>query len=488
MKNHGKIIITQTGVLITPYHNHQNRYMEKITSIYDSITHRGIPVTGFFIDYENSPTCFITHLHDTMFLQAQFPGYIVEYKKPTKGMNLTYKIDLNPEITPREAQTDILEQVIRYKDYNQWFIHLSQGLGKTLLSVYLISYFNVKTLIMCFNKDILNQWMITMNEKTNIDPKRILMIDDSALLYHIAIGKFPSYNYDIFMCTPGLLSSFGKKYGYEMIDIVMEKLGIGFKIFDEAHRNITNIIKINAFSSINKTLYLSGDFGQSDRTKEKLYFNIFKGVPIITPSEQLMNTLKFTVALVVQYNSRPSELERTSVFTRRGFSAYDYMKYQIRQDIFYDILDFIIANIRKTNKNGYKMLILVNMIEHVDLLYDRMTEKYGSEYVIGRYHSTVPEEEKTECREHANMIISTYQSFSTGIDVALIKYVISCSICTKIDDNQASGRARPLPDGSDAFYFMLADMGFSYTKKKLGTRLNYLKQTKIKNIEVIKYE
>ena len=488
MNDSGKIVITQTGVMITPYHNHQNFYMEKITSTYDSARHRRNPVTGFFLDYENSPMCFITHLHDSTFLQAQFPGYIVQYKKPVKGMNLGYRMTLNPDITPREAQTDILEQIIRYESSSQWFIHLSQGLGKTLLSVYLISYFNVKTLIMCFNKDILKQWMTTMKEKTDIDPKRILMIDDSALLYHIAIGKFPSYNYDIFMCTPGLLSSFGKKYGYEMIHVLMEKMGIGFKIFDEAHRNITNIIKINAFSSINKTLYLSGDFGQSDRVKEKLYFNIFRNVPIITPSEELMRTLKFTFALVIMYNSKPTELEKASVFTRRGFSAYEYMKYQIRKDVFYDTLDFIIANIRKTNKNGYKILILVNMIEHVDLLYDIMNEKYGTEYVIGRYHSTVPDEEKNECRENANMIISTYQSFGTGIDVALIKYVISCSICTKIDDNQASGRARPLPDGSDAYYFMLADRGFPYTKKKLGTRLGYLQQTKIKDIQVIEYE
>ena len=433
MDEHGNIIITQTGVMITPYHNHQNYHLEKLTSTYDSVRHRRNPVTGFFLDYESTPLCFITHLHDSMFLQAQFPGYTVQYKPPIKGKNLTYRISLNPDITPREAQTDILEQVVRYENYHQWFIYLSQGLGKTLLSVYLISYFNVKTLIMCYNKDILKQWKSTMKEKTDIDPSKILMIDNSALLHHIAIGKFPAYEYDVFMCTPGLLTSFGKKYGFELIHVVMEKMGIGFKIFDEAHRNITNIIKINAFSSINKTLYLSGDFGQSDKVKEKLYFNIFKGVPIITPSEQLMNTLKFTVALVIQYNSKPSELEKASVFTKRGFSGFEYMKYQFRKNIFFNVLDYIISNIRKTNKNGYKILILVNMIEHVDMLYDRMNDKYGSEYVIGRYHSTVPDDEKQECKDNANMIISTYQSFGTGIDVALIKYVISCSICTKID-------------------------------------------------------
>ena len=488
MNKKGDIYITQTGVMITPYHKNQNLYLEKLTSTYDPVRHRRNPVTGFFLDFESTPLCFITHLHDSLFLQNQFPDYEIHYVKPSKAMNLTYSIQLNPDITPREAQTDVLAKLISYENYNQWFIYLSQGLGKTLLSVYLITYFNVKTLIMCYNKEILNQWKETMKEKTDIDPKKILMINDSALLYHICIGKFPSYEYDVFMCTPKLLTSFGKKYGFNMISVVMEKMGIGFKIFDEAHRNITNIIKINAFTSINKTLYLSGDFGQSDKVKEKLYFRIFHNVPLITPDDDLMNTLKFTVALVIQYDSHPTELERASVYTRRGFSAYEYMKYQIRKDIFFDTINFVLSNIRKTNSNKYKILILVNMIDHVDLLYDLLYEKYGMEYNIGKYHSNVSDEEKKECKESANMIISTYQSFSTGIDVALIKYVISCSVCTKIDDNQASGRARPLPDGSDAYYFMFADMGFPYTKKKLGSRLNYLQQTKIKDIKVIRYD
>lgn len=481
-----KIYITSTGIRVTPYYNHQNKYMEKITSTYDSVRHRYNPVTGFFIDYENSEPSFVSHKHEPMFLQQQFEDYEIEYIKENTARQLNVAVDMNPDITPREVQYEIIQSIIAQEKKNQWFIYLSQGLGKTLLSVYLMTYFNVKTLIMCFDKHILHQWRDTIKEKTNMNPENILIIDDSALLRSIMVGKFPVWEYDIFMCTPGLLSSFGKKYGFEKLYVLMEKMGIGLKIFDEAHRNVSNIIKINAYTSVKRTLYLSGDYGQSDKIKEKLYYRIFYKVPIITPSEDLMNTLKFTVAVVVQYNSHPSELDKASVYTKRGFSFYDYMKYQFKKDIFFDTLKFIIENIRKTNKNHYKILILVNMIEHVDILTDYMNEEYGEEYHIGKYHSGVSEEDKLYCKENCNMIISTYQSFSTGIDVSLIKYVISCSICTKIQDNQSSGRARPLPDNSDAYYFIMSDMGFPYTKKKLGSRLAYLKETKIKDIVTIK--
>ena len=48
-------------------------------------------------------------------------------------------------------------------------------------------------------------------------------------------------------------------------------------------------------------------------------------------------------------------------------------------------------------------------------------------------------------------------------------------------DNQSAGRARPLADGSDAMYFMFVDNGFSYCKRKLKIRLEYLTKTKAKN-------
>jgi hypothetical protein len=484
----GNINITTTGVEITPYFKHQNLYLEKLTSTYNKVTHSRDGVTGFYLDYDNSDVRFITHRHDATFLQKQFPNYQVNHIPPMKCKNLSEPISINKDITPKEVQYELIQDVLANQQYHQWFIYLSQGLGKTLLSIYLISHFNVKSLIMCYNTDILKQWYHTMKEKTDINPKKILMIDSSSIFKAILLGKFPVWEYDIFMCTPGIITSFAKKHGFHLMAPLMEKMGIGFKIYDEAHRNITNIIKINAMTSIDKTLYLSGDFGQSARDKEKLYYNMFYGVPILKPSEELMNTLKFTTAIVMMYNSKPSELDRASIYTRRGISFYEYMKYQFRTEIFFDVLDYTIKMIGKTNFNHYKILILVNLIDHVDELYDRMQNEYGDSYIIGRYHSGVPEDEKTFCKESCNMIISTYQSFSTGIDVSLIKYVISCSICTKIEDNQSSGRARPLPDGSDAFYFMFADMGFSYTKKKLSSRLGYLQETKIKDIKTVKYE
>lgn len=491
MKESGQIRITSTGTQITPYRKKQNPYLEKLTSVYRIDPRRrfgkAIPVTGHIISDDVNESSFVTHLHDKRFLQDQFLDYQIVELPVTPYRSLQVPISIDSSITPREVQYELIQDVLATQEQSQWFIHLSQGLGKTLLSVFLIAHFNLKSLIMCYDTKVLNQWFKTLKKKTDIEPKRVLMMDSSKLLHCIVSGEFPVSEYDIFLCTPGLLRSFGKRYGFLLLSPLMERMGIGFKIFDEAHRDIANMIKINAFTSIKKTLYLSGDFAQSNRQKEQLYFRMFHGIPILEPKQELMNTLKFTMAMVIKFDSEPSELDRASVYTRRGFSYYNYMKYQIECDEWYRILDLVMGQIVKVNRKKYKILVLVNMIEHVDRVYAYLKEKYGLMYQCGKFHSDVPEEDRTYCMTEANLIVSTYQSFSTGIDISSIKYVISGSVCTKVDDNQASGRPRPLPDGSDVYYFMMCDIGFPYVKEKLGERLNYLKSTKIKGITVIDY-
>lgn len=488
----GEIRITITGTRIYPYRKGQCRMLENMTSIKDKVGYGFTrkPITGFLIpddeEVDKKYGTFITHLEDPRFLQDLFPDYIVRYDDSNDGRQLNHYLSLNADVTPREAQEQIIEQIIRHEESHQWFVYLSQGLGKTLLSVYMIPYFNTKTLIMCYNTSILKQWHETFKDRTNINLDSVLLIDESKIFDGILDGTFPFWEYDIFMCTPKILTMYGKRKGFEYLSILMDKMGIGLKIFDEAHRNITNIIKINAYTSVNKTLYLSGDFAQSNKRIETLYYRIFHGVPVLRPTNILMNTLKYTVAWVVSYNSHPTEADIDATYMRRGFNFFNYMKYQIKIKEFYETLWYILDAINASNDKNYRILVLLNLIEQVNILYEKIEDHYPNRYIIGRYHSKINEDEKRFARNEANLIVSTHQSFGVGIDIEEIKYVISCTICTKIDDNQASGRARPLADRSDAYYFIMYDRGFPYARKTIGPRLDYLSETKIKAIKSIK--
>ena len=212
-----------------------------------------------------------------------------------------------------------------------------------------------------------------------------------------------------------------------------------------------------------------------------MFYNIFTNTKIIKPDEEIAKTLKHTKVIVVDYNSKPTITESTSIYNKYGFSAEFYMDYQINKKKIFNVLDTIIDMINRAKKPEWKTLILVEHIKHVDIIYDHLIEAFGStNLIVGRYHSGVSPEDKETTKEFADIIISTYKSFGTGMDINSIKYVISLNQCNKVTANQAAGRSRALPDGSDSIYFMVTDTGFKYCKQKTKVVLGYLVEQKLK--------
>ena len=480
------IIITNTGTVILPYEKGQCVKLENWTSVYNNAYFKYDPVIGFIVSYDEDNTSFVTTKNSPEYMKSLFPDYNINMLKENMQKPIKKDFYLNDNIKPTDIQSNVIKEILDLSYKKEWFVNLQTGFGKTLLSIYLISIFKCKSMIMCYSKNILYQWVTTIEEKTTFNTSRILIIDSSLLLYKIYTLEFDINDYDIFMATPKLITNFCTQYGFSLLYDIFNIMGIGLKIFDEAHRNISNMVKINGFTNTSKTLYLSADFSQADKNKEKLYYKMMYGVPIIKPKDEIMNTLKYTQAIVVFYNTSPSINDVKGTYTRHGFSSNEYMKYQFKNGVILDVLEYIMKNINTTNITNHKMLVLVSQIEFVDSLFDILRSKYDN-FKIARFHSKIDEDEKEFAKTKADIIIATYQSFGTGMDVENIKYVISLDQCNKIWDNQAAGRARPLKDGSDAFYFMCVDRGFTYAIKKLNGRLNYLQETKIKKITKITY-
>lgn len=479
---------TKNGTVITPYQQNQCKAIQNATSTYDAVYHRRDELTGFIIDNYNEQSAFITHNQYLDYLEAHFPDYQIIDRKTTKWRKQGQPFALLDEIQLREVQGNAANEVLR-STKREFFINMQTAMGKTLLSVYLSSKIGVKTWIMCFSTEILRQWIRTYQEKTTKDMDRILFIETSQTLESILQNpSMYTEQYDIFLSTSGLVTSFMKRTDYANLSTIMNILGIGLLIFDEAHRNMSNIVKINAVTNIYKTLYLSADYSQGDEKKEKLFYNIFRNTKIIRPSEEEMYTMKYTKVIVLEYNSHPTIPEKMSINNRYGYSAERYMNYQLKKGVIYKVIDFAMNSIIQSNPNHYRVLILLTQIEHVDKLAMYLKDQNIEGYSIGRYHSRVSEEEKQFALESADIIVTTYKSFSTGIDVSNIKYVIGLNQSNKVEDNQAAGRSRPLSDGSDAVYFMIVDTGFEYCRKKLKSRLKYLKGTKIKDAFVMNFD
>ena len=475
---------TKNGTIITPYRKYQCRDLEHNTSTYDKVYHKSIPLTGFVVNnYDGENDAFITHYLPEDYLATQFRNYQIHNINDFEAKRVSKTFKLNKDIHLTEIQGKLANEIINAQDKytREWFINLQTGAGKTVLGTYLASKFSKKTMVICFMKDILTQWKNTFLDKTTIDPMSILEINSGKILDDIYFGTGDYSHYDIFLISPSLISMYLNKNPWTRFGKVIEELGIGFLIFDEGHRNMSTIVKVNALTNIKYTLYLSADYAQGDYQKERLYYNIFRKTRILKPEGEEAKSLKHTKVIVVDYNSKPTVTESTMIYNKYGFSAEYYMDYQLRKGKIYEVLDEIMSMISKARKPEWKTLILLEHINHVDEVYNYLVEHNNDTSMIyGRYHSRISPEDKQATIEFANVIVSTYKSFGTGMDINSIKYVVSLNQCNKVNANQAAGRSRALPDGSDSIYFLVTDNGFKYCKQKTKVVLAYLSEQKLK--------
>jgi hypothetical protein len=485
-------IYTTTGMQVKPYRPNKLKPIVLSRSIWQKGIHKPIPVTAYVMKDADIGKRLCTYRCHPDWLKQTFPDMVITRLPPNHVEPMGQRFTLNPDVMPNDIQASATDAVIQ-NNFKTAFFNIPTGAGKTLLAIYLAGLLNCKAWIMCFRTIVLEQWKRSMTEMTTLNTERVLIVNSSTTLMKMAEGDFPFDDYDVYLSTPKLLTGFAERHGLDLLNDAMDHCGIGVKFFDEAHYNVGNICKINALTNVPRTYYLSADFGQPDPAREKLYYKMFSSVPVIKPKEELAKSMQYTIGVVVRYNTHPSFNEIESTFTQFGFNHHKFMEYQLSQDAFYHAYCSVLDTIRSTNDDHrYKVLVLCNLIEHVDYLREWTANYYvhsmgeNAPNVV-RFHSKMSLEEREEALRDGEVIVSTYQSMGVGVDLKLIRYVVSLCPVNVIEDNQAAGRARALPGGEDCYYFLFVDDGFEYVKKRLPNRLGYLQQQKIKKMYSIKY-
>ena len=479
-----KIVYTTTGAFILPYTIGQQKILERETSTFDKIYHKWIPHTGFYNDKLNIFATYNMN-HDT--LVQLFPDYKIVYMNSLKGKYMKRAYNMNVELN--KYQNNAITQLMGIHGHEA-YINIPTASGKTVLAVSYITMNGKKTFIMCYASRILAQWISTFEQKTDIDPNRVLSLDSSEMMNSFLLPeserkkKHPkAEDYDIFLCTTSMLDMFGKRYGYEKIQPLFAELGIGLKIIDEAHTRLGTTIRLNAYTSVDKTLYLSADFNQANRELMYHFRKVFRQVPVIKLEERLMDELRHITAINVIFKSNPSVEDRATISNNKySWSNIDYARYEF--DRCHDMMRIINTTIRGivdgevniTNEKPYKILILTQLIEHVDFIYDNIETLGRSK---SKLYSNMESEDKTSAIS-ADIIVSTYKSFSTGIDVTnpQIRHVISTTPVDVVTSNQSAGRCRPII-GLKSYFWMLQDYAFEYCSANAQRVIKYLKTNKI---------
>lgn len=474
------IICTGNGTLIKPYLKGQCKNLESMCSRYDNVYHKKIFMTGFPIEDDE---IFLTRWMSTSFLKENFPGYSIVYDKP-----MLYQfdsLDFRQGVELRENQINTMHK-LENCNHNEIYLNVPTAIGKTFMGTFYSVYLQTKAIVMCKSVGILDQWEETIDTITVGGCQRILRLRGNKDIADILDGKTNCYNYDFFLFTPSTMSAFTKKYSWDEFSSAMKETKASLTIIDEAHLNIGATVRLNASTNAYRTLYLSADDRRGNYEAKKAFDEVFRNTIFIRMDADEMLQLKHIIAVFVTFDSTPSAGDLTQIQGGSyNWSHLEYSKYQFRKGITQAKTIFIINEILEATNDHpyYKILILLQTIEQIEILASELQELYKGKLTVGKYHSKMKKEDKQATRRDCDVIVSTYGSFSAGLNVVNpeIQYVISTVPVDEVTTNQAGGRCRPIP-GRYSWLYMLYDIGFAYCETKMGKVASYLKSSKIKDM------
>lgn len=339
---------------------------------------------------------------------------------------------------------------------SQLSVNLNTGKGKTYVSIASITWMKIRSAIICGSIQLLEQWKKCIVDYTDISPKDVAIISGTASIYKLLNMK--SSHYKIFLFSHNTIKSYGSKYGWDKVGELFNFLGIGLKIYDEAHLNIDNICLIDFHTDTYKTLYLTATPARSDRDENDIYQLYFKNIPSIDLFDPEDDPR--TSYTSIHFNSHPSPQQITASKNAYGFNRNYYTNYVVDRDNFYRLLHIIIFDYIK--KSTGKNLIYIGTNEAIlkvrDWIIDHYPEFIGQ---VGIYTTLTTENKSDELSK--KIILSTTKSCGAAIDIKGLEntFVLAEPFKSEVLARQSLGRTR----AKDTNYYEVVDEGFYQCKR-----------------------
>lgn len=477
-----KIVVKHSRIEINNYEIGDCPKLEYFFRIFDPITH-----SYYFKGMEyNEETKILTLPRglDISWLEYNLNG---EAKLDTKYDEFEYVSEpIMIKNLPRDdEQKEALRFILGKAEYtsnaskSQLSVNLNTGKGKTYVTVTAISYWLVRSMVIASTKGIIAQWKDRILEYTDIKPKEIYVIEGSNSIERLFAKDISQYK--IFLASHGTLKSYGDRNGWDKITELFRYLKIGIKVYDEAHQNFDNILRIDFHTNTYKNLYLTATPKRSDRNEDQIYQLAFKNTPKIDLFKE--DTDPHTQYMAIHFNSKPSPLIISKCKNKFGFNRLAYIDWVIGNERFLNFSYVLMDKVFNLTKDGTKALIYIGTNKAIMKFYQFLCDMFPMHKdEIGIYTSIIPDEEKEQQLEK-RIILSTTKSCGAAMDIYGLKVtvVLAEPFRSEVLARQTLGRTR----ARDTVYIDCVDDGFFYTKSYFNSKKPIFNKYATKCINIV---
>ena len=470
--------IRSSCIVLHNYYPGDNTRLEKTLSIWDKPRHKYIPVARYY-DAKNRDMYVCKGL-DLWLIVPSFSRDIVSHTKPDEFDNIGQVL---MKVQPRdEVQMEAIQfclGVNRYQNNraaSQIHLNLTTGKGKSCVAVFCFAFYSVRSMVITSSVSWLTQWKDKVLEYTNLRADEIYLIAGAKSIEKLFNGSIDRRRIKFYLATHSTLHSYGKTNGWDKLRELFQALRIGIKIYDEAHLYFDNICRIDFFTNVWKTYYLTATPLKSDFFQNKIYQKCFHTVPKINLFDEVNDP--HTSYLAIFFNSHPTafDLQKCSNANQYGFSIVEYINYFSQTEIYYKLLRLVLVHCFAGMNPDERILIYIGKNDAIMSTYYWLRYYYYS-VSVGIYTSLVKENKEDQLKN--TIILTTSKSAGVLLDIPkLKKVVIFCEpFNSPVLAQQILGRTRD----KDTEMIELVDCGFPriqewYLNKKRNVYNKYATQ------------
>jgi superfamily II DNA or RNA helicase len=411
-------------------------------------------------------------------LKKYFPkeDIITNYKTTAKADTISYNMKHQPR---DDLQKNAISFLMAMKDddnQRERFLSLATGSGKTFVTIYVVSKFKKKPFIIVDTLELADQWKREFLNHSNLKEDDIVILSGSEIVEKEK--KKPSAK--AYIAIHRTLGNMMEE-DYNSINILMNKLKIGIRVFDEAHVNFKNVCMINSLSNVEYTIFLTATPSRSNFTDDYLYGKLFRRIPYFNGKD--ISDEKYHTVVLYKMDSKPSLEEKIAVKTKYGFNASRWASFieETGYEFFWESLEEIIEKFKLKERNMKVAIMLptISLIKKVQ----KGLEELGLE--VGIFIGEVKKEDREEALKK-KFILTNDKIFDKGIDVKdleiLINYVPFGSL---VKTEQIIGRLRYGKEKA-SILIDVTDIGYEECLRQMKLRKRFYKKKAKKIIEIEK--